>query len=309
MDNRNDEKWVDFTPLSPLISASDLKDLLGDPDVLVVDCRFSLDDPGAGRQRWQTSRIPGAFYAHVDHDLSGPVGDGRLGRHPLPDPVRIHALLARWGVTEGSLLVAYDDAGGGFAGRLWWMARWIGHNSVCVLDGGWQAWVASHGEVDTAPLPADDVPLAESGVSEPVFFHADWLVTADDLAQTSLPIVDARARPRFLGEEEPIDRVAGHIPGAVNMPWMENLGPDGRFLSPEALAARWDAVGGSRNAVTYCGSGVTACHNILAAAVAGLPLPRLYAPSWSGWISDPSRPIETGLPGSRGPRASENAGR
>lgn len=284
----------DETLFSPLIDTSKLNDLLGDENVVLVDCRFSLDNPEAGKNRWMTSRIPGALYAHLDHELSSPIGDGSKGRHPLPHPRRIRQLLDAWHVHEDTLLVAYDDAGGAFAARLWWMARWMGHNGVCVLDGGWPAWVAFGGPVDETPIASWAPINAPEPADEPISHEEGWLATADELMTASTLLVDARARARYLGTEEPIDRVAGHIPGAANLPWMENLSPDGHFLPPKVLAARWQAVGGTENAVTYCGSGVTACHNILAAAAAGLALPRLYAPSWSGWISDPERPVETG---------------
>lgn len=296
MDNRNAENAEDQPLPSPLISAPDLVDLVGDEGVVIVDCRFSLEDPSAGHRRWLESRIPGAFYAHLDHDLSLPVGDGTQGRHPLPGPALIRALLDRWGVGDDTLLVAYDDAGGAFASRLWWMARWIGHDAVCVLDGGWPAWARARGPMETAPS-MDRVPLepVEPG-SVQVAAREGWLAKAEELLSGQPVLVDARAAIRYRGDEEPIDRVAGHIPGARNLPWMENLAPDGHFLPSTDLARRWQSVGGTDSAVVYCGSGVTACHNVLAAAAAGLPLPRLYAPSWSGWISNPDRPVETGEP-------------
>ena len=297
VDNRNAD-LQEVRPLpSPLISARALADLLPDDGVVIVDCRFSLGDPEAGHRRWMQSRIPGAFYAHLDRDLSLPVGDGSAGRHPLPGPDHVHALLAAWGVEEDSLMVIYDDAGGGFASRLWWMARWIGHDGVCVLDGGWPAWLNAGGPVEETEPRAWTLPDTANAPSASLTARTDLLASADELLMPDVLLVDARARPRYLGETEPIDRVAGHIPGAVNVPWMDNLAEDGTFRSPTELAARWHALGGSEHAVAYCGSGVTACHNILAAAAAGLPMPRLYAPSWSGWISDPSRGVETGEPG------------
>ncbi|MDE2996789.1 MAG: sulfurtransferase [Bacteroidota bacterium] len=277
--------------LSPLIEPDALKEILGDLDVRIVDCRFDLADPHLGHQAWLTSRIPGAFYAHLDDDLSSPVGDGTRGRHPLPSPSEIFDLLEGWGVSEEVLLVIYDDSGGAFASRLWWMTRWLGHEGVCVLNGGWSAWQRSGGIVDTdEPVPT--APASNSKREKTITLP--WVAEADDLHKPGVLLVDSRASERYEGRSEPIDPVAGHVPGAVNLPWMENLGPDGNFLSKERLLSRWEGLGDPISAICYCGSGVTACHNILAAAVAGLPIPRLYSPSWSGWISDPSRPIVTG---------------
>ncbi len=278
------------SPISPLISADHLKEIVDDDGIGIVDCRFSLDDTDRGRQDWESGRIPGARYAHLDDDLSAPLGDGAAGRHPMPEPAAIASLRHRWGFDEETLIVCYDDAGGAFAARLWWMLRWIGHEAVVVLDGGWPAWKAAKGPNDQAAPEA--LPLSRSPSSATWTEQAGWVAKAEDMERTDRQPVDARARERFRGEEEPIDPVAGHIPGAVNMPWKDNLDEEGFLLSPDVLRARWDAAGGTEQAVSYCGSGVTACHNVLAAAVAGLPIPRLFPPSWSGWIADPSRPIE-----------------
>ena len=284
-------------------------DILDDADLCIIDCRFSLDDPMSGYKEWLQSRIPGASYAHLDLDLSAPIGDGSFGRHPLPGKGHVHDLMDHWDIDADTLVVAYDNAGGAFASRLWWMLRWAGHEGACVLNGGWNAWTAAGGPVDDA-APDEEPSWAELAARqahvgdseeasrpEPMPLkigreELSWLAGADELLEMDAPLVDARADVRYRGETEPIDPVAGHIPGAVNMPWMSNLGPDGRFLPAAELAARWEALGGSEGAVCYCGSGVTACHAILSAAAAGLPLPRLYAPSWSGWISDASRPVE-----------------
>lgn len=283
----------DLSPLiSPLISAPDLHEILHDEDVGIVDCRFSLDDTQRGERDWGDSRIPGARYAHLDRDLSAPISEGQQGRHPLPDAKTIAAMRNAWGFSADTLIVCYDDAGGAFASRLWWMLRWIGHDAVCVLDGGWPAWMQGGYPTASGPPSFAAGPAMES---QAVSDHDEWIAQPSDLLESGIQPVDARAPERFDGQVEPIDPVAGHIPGALNLPWQENLDADGRFLPPDALRERWLSVGGTEHAIAYCGSGVTACHNILAAAVAGLPLPRLYPPSWSGWISDPTRPIDRGL--------------
>jgi thiosulfate/3-mercaptopyruvate sulfurtransferase len=275
---------------SPLISASNLRELLNDADLGVVDCRFSLADPERGEEDWMDAAIPGAVYAHLDRDLSDMTGDISRGRHPLPSAEQVRALMASWGFTDDTSVVCYDDAGGPFAARLWWLLRWIGHEAVAVLDGGWQAWLAANGATEAGKGREPVVELCPTGVQPESYMVAD----ASELLAEGCQPVDARALSRYLGDEEPIDPVAGHIPSAISMPWMGNLMPDGRFLPAQELAARWQAAGGTQHAVCYCGSGVTACHNILAAAAANLPLPRLYPPSWSGWISDPTHPLAKG---------------
>lgn len=280
--------------VAPLISASNLLGIIDDHDVGVVDCRFALDDTEKGRREWSTTTLPGARYAHLDIDLSGARGTGERGRHPLPDPDHVAMLRSNWGFDEETLIVCFDDSGGPFAARLWWMLHWIGHSAVTVLDGGWKAWL----DVGGTTQPGVPIEMARNRIEHSSLPEAspnpEMLATSEDLMNGDLHLVDARARERYLGVAEPIDPVAGHIPGALNMPWMENLGPDGRFLPPAELALQWKDVPDAGRAVCYCGSGVTACHNILAAAAAGLARPRLFAPSWSGWIHDPSRPVETG---------------
>jgi thiosulfate/3-mercaptopyruvate sulfurtransferase len=278
------------TNFSPVISAQEVSDILGDEGVGLVDCRFSLDDTERGMRDWSEERIPGAVYAHLDHDLSAPITKRNEGRHPMPPPTAIAALRASWGFGEDTLIVCYDDAGGAFAGRLWWMLSWIGHEGVCVLDGGWPAW--QRGDYPTTRATAQPTP--EAAVRSQNFTpRKDWVIPASQIEQDEYRLIDARAQERYEGLNEPIDAVAGHIPGAKNLPWKGNLRENGQFLSAEALRERWDSVGGTDRAIVYCGSGVTACHNILAAAIAGLPLPRLFPPSWSGWISDPDNPIES----------------
>ena len=279
---------------SAVISPAELAACLAEPSLHVVDCRASLQNPAAGRELYGKSHLPRAVFADLLEDLSGPIVAGKTGRHPLPDVDVFVRQLRQWGIGAGSQVVAYDDAGGAFAARLWWMLRWLGHDAVAVLDGGFSAWVAEGrpvtDEVETSPLG--------DFVARP---RAELLATAKELAapqSLDRKVFDARAPERYRGDVEPIDPVAGHIPGALNLPFAENL-RDGRFLSPAELRQRFAAaLAGAtpESSVVYCGSGVTACHDVLAFARAGLPLPKLYAGSWSEWITDPSRPTERGAP-------------
>jgi thiosulfate/3-mercaptopyruvate sulfurtransferase len=271
-----------------LVEAETLMAHLEDTNWVIVDCRFSLSDTEAGRRGYLKSHIPGAVYAHLDDDLSAlPSGDS--GRHPLPSPPELIELFGRLGIGDGTQVVAYDDVNGTIASRLWWMLRYMGHGSVAVLDGGFTAWTASG-------YPT------EAGVQQnpPAQFHGsprlDWLASADEAAAASL-LVDSRGAERYRGENEPYDPVAGHIPGAVNYFYQLNWTPDGRFMPPGELQANLqDLLGQSAPSETvfYCGSGVSACANLLALAHAGIGDARLYVGSWSGWSSDPARSIATG---------------
>lgn len=277
---------------SDLISPTELAARLAEPSLRVVDCRASLQSPTAGREAYAKSHLPRATFADLLEDLSGPIVPGVTGRHPLPDVDVLVAKLRRFGISGTHQVVVYDDAGGAFAARLWWLLRWLGHDTVAVLDGGFPAWVGEGWPVtdDVASVPPGDF----AGAPRP-----ELLVTVRELSvpeSSSRPLFDARAPERYRGDVEPIDPVAGHIPGAVNLPFAGNL-RDGRFLPPAELRARIAAaLHGAlpESAIVYCGSGVTACHDVLAFARAGLPLPRLYAGSWSEWITDPARPIERG---------------
>lgn len=260
-----------------LIDASELRTELGAPDWVIVDCRFDLGAPESGRANWLEGHIPGAAYVHLDADLSGPPSTDR-GRHPLPPPERLVALFSALGIGRGCQVVAYDDAGGPFAARLWWMLRYMGHREVAVLDGGWQAWVAIGGTV----AAGEETPRRRAFEGAP---RRDRLVLIDDIT-AGTTLLDARETARFNGDVEPIDPVAGHIPGAANHPWQANLDDNGRFHGAATLASRLsDALEHQADAETthYCGSGVSACHNVLAQCAAGLPEPRLYVGSWSEW--------------------------
>ena len=277
-----------------LVAAEALAAELDNPDWVVVDTRFDLKDPDAGRRAYDAGHIPGAYYAHLDHDLAGPVRP-RSGRHPLPDPSALAALFDAWGVGPGVQLVACDDSGGALAARLWWLARWLGHDAVAVLDGGLAAWRALDLPLTAGP-PAPRrsrgfTPRVREGVEVDVDTLGAGLVTRE------LLLIDARAAARFRGETEPIDARAGHVPGAINAPFQDNLGPDGRFLDRDLLRARYTTLLGGRlpeRIVSMCGSGVTACHNLLALEHAGMHGARLYVGSWSEWIRDANRPIATG---------------
>lgn len=277
---------------TPLIDPAELSGLAADGRLCVVDCRFVLSDPDAGRRAYGEGHLPGAVYAHLDNDLAGPVTP-QSGRHPLPDPDDFAAVLGGWGIRPDTLVVAYDDASGALASRLWWMLGWAGHGPRRVLDGGIDAWRAAGLPLTTAEPSPPRVP------AYPVQPHRERVAGTGAVIEAlsaGIAVIDARARERYLGRQEPIDPVAGHIPGSLNHPFSANLADEGRFLPAAELAARLArlGVGEDGNAIALCGSGVTACHIILAAAVAGLPEPRLYPGSWSEWIRDPERPVATG---------------
>jgi thiosulfate/3-mercaptopyruvate sulfurtransferase len=280
-------------PFTTLIDSAALASQLGRNDVAVFDCRFDLAKPGWGESEFAREHIPGAQYLHLDRDLSGPV-TARTGRHPLPDPRDFARRIAALGAGAGMQLVAYDQGNGAYAARFWWMARWIGVRHVAVLDGGIAAWRA-------AGLPLETAVRAPRPRDLPVFLATNAVVDTaalDELRQRpGTLLVDARGADRFAGHNETIDPVAGHVPGARNLPFAGNLGADGKFLPPEKLRQRWAALLGSLPAsavISSCGSGVTACQNLLALEHAGLGGARLYAGSWSEWIRDQRRPIATG---------------
>lgn len=280
---------------SPLIQAADLAARLaqGEPIVL-LDCSFELTDVAAGERQYQEAHLPGARYAHLERELSGPKTDaqGRFrGRHPLPSRADLAATLGRLGIGPQTQVVVYDRQGSPYAARAWWLLRWMGHENASVLDGGVAAWKAAGGAIESGPTPA-----AATLASYPERAPLARTIEADQLAGRLgvVKLIDARAGERYRGEVEPLDAVAGHIPGARNRPFKDNLAPDGRFLAAEALRAAWSPLlaGHAADAVVHqCGSGVTACHNLLAVAAAGLGDGVLYPGSWSEWSSDPSRPV------------------
>ncbi|WP_395330171.1 sulfurtransferase [Novosphingobium sp. BL-8H] len=276
-----------------LISVSDLHALLAaGEDVLILDCEFELGAPDKGREAYRAGHLPGARYAHLDDDLAGPP-DGRNGRHPLPSRVAFAAWLRAQGLRQGQQVVACDSNGGAWAARAWWLLRWAGHTPVAVLDGGKQAWVTAGLPMETGgagPARPGDFQAGEPLVPAPV--DADGVLANIDGAAAQ--VLDARDPSRFRGDPNPIDPVAGHIPGARNRFFRDNLGPDGHFRPADQLAADFAALLDGKPAILSCGSGVTACHNALAMAHAGLAGARLYPGSWSEWIADPARPVATG---------------
>ena len=282
-------------PVAQLISPHALNERQTQPDLVILDCRFALEDPDYGLRSYAQGHIEGAQFADLERDLSGPVIKGVTGRHPLPDPDDLIERLRGWGINNDSDVVLYDDGPGAFAARAWWLLAWLGkRDGVLLLDGGLKAW---HGA--GFPLNLDSVKLPRGhfdGVPD-----NQLLITADALQKRqddpALTLIDARALPRFRGESEPIDPVAGHIPGAQCAAFNENLDSTGRFLTAEQLKRRFAEKLGDRSPdelVAYCGSGVTACHNLFALALAGYPLGKLYAGSWSEWINDPQRGVATG---------------
>lgn len=272
----------------PLIQVAELAATLGREELVLVDCRFDLQATAAGHEAYLEAHICGASYAHLDRCLSGPPSTDN-GRHPLPSPARLCSLFGALGIDGGREVVAYDDTGGMVAARLWWMLRYMGHLQVAVLDGGWQAWVNAGG----ATAQGEERPQARQFKGSP---RRDRLVTLDEVAGAG-QLIDARAAPRYRGEVEPLDKYPGHIPGAWNHCWQGNLGADGRMATPEVLTRQWQHSLGSlpdETSVHYCGSGVSACHNVLAQVAAGLPEPRLYCGSWSEWCRDSGRPRAIG---------------
>jgi len=278
--------------LATLIDAASLNGLLGRADVLIVDCRADIAEPQRAARDYAEGHVPGAVHADLERELSDLSKRG-FGRHPLPDAEPFSMLLARWGWTPQTTVVAYDNANGALAAaRLWWMMRLIGHRATAVLDGGLGAWIRAGYSLtpETPSRPATRVHAR---------FDAAQIVYTDELRSSAARelLIDARAAPRFRGEVEPIDPVAGHVPGAVNRPFSDNLESDGRFKAAAILHEEFAALLGTHapaDVVHMCGSGVTACHNLLAMEHAGLPGSRVYAPSWSGWIADPSRPVARG---------------
>jgi thiosulfate/3-mercaptopyruvate sulfurtransferase len=277
-----------------LITAEQLAPHAGDPDWAVVDCRYRLADVGFGRAAYLHGHIPGAVFADIAEDLSGPVIKSRTGRHPLPDAGALAARLGQWGINGGVQVAAYDDSGGSMAARLWWLLKWLGHDAVAVLDGGLPAWEAGDRPLRSGP----ETRAARSFVPRP---RPERVMTAADVDRArrdpTWRVLDARNADRYRGENETIDPIAGRIPGAASAPYVDNLAPDGRFKPPAELKRRFTQVLAgvpAARAVCYCGSGVTAAHDVLAMAYAGLGEARLYAGSWSEWIVDPERPVARG---------------
>jgi thiosulfate/3-mercaptopyruvate sulfurtransferase len=287
--------------IKTLIDVDSLQELLGNPRLAIIDCRFDLLNPDAGRKAYLEAHIPGARYVDLNRDLSAPVG-AHTGRHPLPAPHTFAARLGSLGIGKHTQVVAYDEANGSLAARLWWMLRWLGHHNVAVLDGGLQAWTAAGGELQSGEV-VSHAPLHGHAYVEhlPPHPNPNAVISTAELQQALLNpnalLVDARGKERYAGQAEPLDSVAGHIPGAVNHPCTANLDADSRFLPAAVLRRRWQELLAGRHpeqVIAMCGSGVTACHNLLSLEIAGLTGAKLYAGSWSEWIRDPNRPVARG---------------
>lgn len=279
-------------PYTTLISTAELAEHLADPDWAVIDVRFSLTDHAVGERNYLAAHIPGAVYAHLERDLSSPQIAGKTGRHPLPPVAAITQTLSQWGIDSRTQVVVYDDNSGVYAGRLWWMLRWLGHDAVAVLDGDWRQW-----QREGRPVRAGaETRPPGSFVAHP---RPELVVTAEQievrLGDPTLRLYDARGADRFRGENETLDPVGGHIPGARSAPYAGNLDADGRMLPPAALRARFEELLGDtpvEEAIFYCGSGVSVANDVLAVQHAGLGMPRVYVGSWSDWISNGQRPVE-----------------
>ncbi|NYT77765.1 sulfurtransferase [Alcaligenaceae bacterium] len=283
-----------------LIQPEVLREQLTRPNCLVFDVRHDLTDMAAGRQAYEAGHIPGAVYLDHETQLCAPC-TGRNGRHPLPDQAAFEKLMHEKGLTSNSEVVVYDGGTSMFAAHLWWMLRWIGHDAVAVLDGGWAAWTAADGAIESLKqnVPADKENGAQAQVSssKPAMPTVDADGVVSNLKAPHFTVLDARAPERFRGDVEPLDPVAGHIPGAKNRPFSENLLADGRFKPAAQLRKEFEALLNNcspENIVHQCGSGISACHNLFAMEVAGLCGSALYPGSWSEWCSDPSRPTAQG---------------
>lgn len=277
-----------------VIDAIALQQHIPSDDWVVFDCRFDLSDSQAGYRAYQAGHLPGACYADLDDRLASPVG-AHSGRHPLPDPAAFADWLGACGVQSDTQVVAYDAQGGAIAARLWWLLRWMGHSTVAVLDGGFKAWSGAGYALQRDEPPRSGQSAYPMVVQQAMAVDVEQLESA--LRDARVRLLDARAPARFRGETEPLDKVAGHVPGAVNHSFTENLDATGKYLSPAELRERLARVMqpfGATETVCMCGSGVTACHTLLAMEIAGLNGARLYVGSWSEWIADPQRPVATG---------------
>ena len=277
-----------------LLTPAELEAAIEAGEATAVDCRFDLMNPAGGRALWAKGHIPGAPYADLDNDLAGHASGSGGGRHPLPEPSEFAATLGAWGITPDTLVVAYDNMGGAIAGRLWWMLGWMGHERAGLLDGGIQAWEADKRPLESGAPAIEPANYPATGHRRPVAGLAD---VEDASRSGSMRLLDARDAARYQGLTEPLDSQAGHVPGAVNAFFRENLGPDGRFLPPDRLRERYlELLGGSApgESCVMCGSGVTACHDLFAMELAGLSGAALYPGSWSEWSQSASRPVARG---------------
>lgn len=282
-----------MTAFTDLIGVNDLQALLDTATVRIVDCRFNLMDIGQGEREYLEGHIPGAVYAHLDDDLASPI-TAESGRHPLPDIDQFARTLGNWGISNDVQVVVYDHSSGAVAARLWWMLRWLGHDNVAVLDGGFAAWTSAGKSVDTDVADCSQATFVATPDAGMIATTAE--IAAAVAAGAELNLIDARDAARFNGEIEPIDSVAGHVPGALNLPFPGGLHADGTWLDAGHHRRAWDELLTGRPEkplIAMCGSGVTACHLLLSARLSGRPAPRLYVGSWSEWIRDEGRPVAT----------------
>lgn len=276
-----------------LISTTELSNHLNDPNWVIFDCRFTLTDVEAGHRAYQIDHIPGAQYVHLDNDLSSPI-TAKSGRHPLPDPEELSHKLGQWGVDATKQVIVYDDSFGSIAARMWWLLHWLGHEAVALLDGGFSKW-RREGLPLTAELPKVTPAQFKQKRDDSLWVDSEFV--AKEIAEGKILLIDARAEERFLGDIEPLDKVAGHVPGAINIPYEDNLDFGGDFLPEDELRQFYQENlrhKSPENVVLMCGSGVTACHTILAMEQVGLHGVKLYAGSWSEWITDNKRPVAKG---------------
>lgn len=282
-------------PYTTIISTADLAPHLGDPDWAIIDCRFRLDNSAFGRQAYAEAHIPGAIYAHLNEELSGPIIPGQTGRHPLPSIEQFAQTLSTWGIDERVQVVAYDDMSCVYAGRLWWMLRWLGHSNVAVLDGDFRHWQKEGRSVVSG---AEQRPRRRFLPYPQPHLQVSVEEVIANLSSPQFQLFDSRDEKRYRGEANPLDPVAGHIPGAKSAFYAHNLAADGKFLPPATLRARFAALLADQpveECVFYCGSGVSLHHNLLALEHAGFaPGARVYIGSWSDWTTDPARPVATG---------------
>ena len=275
-----------------VISSTELTSHLDDPDWVIVDCRFYLDDPEQGYREFLEGHIPGAVFANLNQDLSAPIIPGKTGRHPLPDVPKMVETISSWGIDRNTQVIIYDNEGGAYGARLWWILRWLGHMTAAVLDGGWNTWLVNNGQIEIK----EETPKYKNFIPD---IQPQYLVDAQYVnnirEDPDYKLLDSRSSERYFGQNETTDPVAGHIPGAISAPFKENLTEEGFFKSKFELQDRFQVLIGdhdSNSLVFYCGSGVTAAHNIISMVRAGYDMPKLYPGSWSEWITDPTRPIK-----------------
>ncbi len=275
-----------------IISAKDLNKNITNNNWFVFDCRFLLKDPDGGLKKFQNGHISGAQFADMDKDLASPMTE-TSGRHPLPDSEYLVAKLCEWGVNNNSQIICYDDMSGAFAARMWWLLKWLGHDDVAVLDGGIDKWIANNYALETE---VKSYPISSFKGKPNNSMWVDVNFVQQEMAKNNIKLLDARSNERFTGADKKTDPVPGHVPGAVNFPFAKNLNKQGTFLSANELKQRFAAEladDQGKQVINMCGSGVTACHNLLAMSVAGFPITRLYVGSWSEWIKDSKRPVAT----------------